>query len=84
MHRGQRKEKKKQHKGLENRGKIRKDPDFCSLQRVKDRLVKQVHDRHKEMRENPTTNRYAEIRQAMEQVPPPDIGIEERSAASEA
>lgn len=85
MRRGnQKKEKKKQHKGLENRGKIRKEPNFSSLQKVKDRLSKQAEDRNKKMHQSATESRYAEIRQALAQQDAPDMPITEQSAAHEA
>ena len=43
--------RKARQRAIENRGKIRKEPDFKSLQKVKDRLTKQVHDRNKQMNE---------------------------------
>jgi nuclear GTP-binding protein len=82
--RGKKPEKKKQHKSLENRGKIRKTADFCALQRVKDRLTKQVHDRHKELRQPPPEARYAEISEAIAQSDIPDVPLPERGAAHEA
>ena len=80
----QKKEKKKQHKGLENRGKIRKEPDFSSLQKVKERLTKQAENRNKKMNQTATESRYAEIRQAIAQQDAPDMPVSEQSAAHEA
>lgn len=77
MKRGKKIEKKKQHKDIKNRGKIRKDPDFTSLQKVKDQLAKQ----HKEIHEQKGMDRYREIEQAMSQT---DVPVVEQSAANEA
>lgn len=77
MH-GQRRDKKKQHKSLENRGKIRKEPDFKSLQRAKDKLSKQAKNRNKMIHEQDKTDRYEEIHQAMDN--PEDVTIEQTAA----
>lgn len=73
----QKKEKKKQHKDIKNRGKIKKDPDFNSLQKVKDALSKQLS---KHMQQT-GSDRYKEIEEAMSQ---PEVPIVEQTAAHEA
>ncbi|OHS98333.1 hypothetical protein TRFO_08903 [Tritrichomonas foetus] len=77
MRRGPKKEKKKQHKDYKNRGKLRKEPDFTSLQKAKDGLTKQ----HKEMHQQRGVDRYKEIREALTQ---PEMPVVEQSAAHEA
>lgn len=73
--------KKKQHKCIENRGKLKKGPDFKSLQKAKDRLTKQVQNRKKELAPHPTENRYQEVREALTA---PEAPVIEQTAAHEA
>ena len=77
MKKHQKQEKKKQHKDFKNRTKLRKGPDFASLQKVKDGLMKH----HKDMHQQRGTDRYNEIREALQQ---PEMPIVEQSAAHEA
>lgn len=77
MKKGQKKEKKKQHKDIKNRGKIKKDPDFNSLQKAKDALSKRL----KNARQQTGADRYNEIHEALSQ---PEMPVVEQTAAHEA
>ncbi|KAH0789392.1 P-loop containing nucleoside triphosphate hydrolase protein [Histomonas meleagridis] len=75
-------EKKKQHKCIENRKKIRKDPDFASLQRAKERLEKRQKNRNLDLHQQNKYDRYSEIRKALNENP--ETAVVEQSAAHEA
>ena len=75
-----RNEKLKQHKGMCTK-KIRKEPDYQSLQRAKDKLTKQILNRKKELAKHSGQERYNEISEALTA---PEAPVMEQTAAHEA
>lgn len=71
------------HKNQKGGGvkKLRKEPDYKSLQRAKDALAKSAMNRKKEIQQHNANERYAEITQGLNA---PEVPIMEQSAAHEA
>ena len=80
MRNAKKNEKQKQHKGMTTR-KIRREPDYNSLQRAKDKLAKQALNRKKEIRKPKREDRYAEISIGLNA---PEVPVMEQTAAHEA
>jgi len=81
MGQGHKDKSKKKNQDPFSRKKIKKDPDFNSLQKAKDALTRQQQNRKKEMHVQPTESRYAEI---VDGVNAPEVPIIEQTAAREA